>query len=67
MRAAVAHCRGCGCMTAHEQAIKGSDVPFCRRCALEQLLQQPIEATAAGTTSSNRTALPEAVGQLGLA
>lgn len=25
-------CRGCGCMTAHEQSIKGADVPFCRRC-----------------------------------
>ncbi|KAF6264978.1 hypothetical protein COO60DRAFT_1481814, partial [Scenedesmus sp. NREL 46B-D3] len=25
-------CRGCGCMTAHEQSINGADVPFCRRC-----------------------------------
>lgn len=25
-------CRGCGCMTAHEQVIAGAEVPFCRRC-----------------------------------
>ncbi|KAF8070907.1 atpaf1 [Scenedesmus sp. PABB004] len=25
-------CRGCGCMTAHEQVILGAEVPFCKRC-----------------------------------
>eukprot|EP00879_Flechtneria_rotunda_P019210 GHRR01020171.1.p1 GENE.GHRR01020171.1~~GHRR01020171.1.p1 ORF type:complete len:130 (+),score=20.50 GHRR01020171.1:669-1058(+) len=25
-------CRGCGCMTAYGQTIKGAEVPFCRRC-----------------------------------
>jgi hypothetical protein len=52
--AAVVHCRGCGCMTAHEQAIKGSDVPFCRRYAAHQsLLQQLFEVIAASAISGN--------------